>query len=125
MIQHIVLYNIHECLNNECLLRLLKLTKHSNYVRNLKFLVTNFLFRYVTTFNWLDKLGQSALHNYQVIIRQTFYHGCYALIDEKLEPNPDFWISALYKKLVGTKVKSVSFKSRFLLHFCPFLAIRG
>ena len=61
-------------------------------------------FRYVGGFLWLDKLGQAALYNYQVIIRQTFYHGCYALLGEDLLPNPDFWISALYKKLVSTKV---------------------
>lgn len=61
--------------------------------------------KYVGSFLWLDKLGQCALHNYQVIIRQSFYHGCYAMIGEDLLPNPDFWISVLYKKLVSTKVK--------------------
>ena len=55
-------------------------------------------FRYVSTYSWLDKLGQAALHDYKVVIRQTFYHGCYAMIGEDLNPNPDFWISALYKK---------------------------
>ena len=50
-------------------------------------------------------LGQAALWNYQVIIRQSFYHGCYALMDESLFPNPDFWISALYKRLVSTTVR--------------------
>ena len=51
--------------------------------------------------------GLAALHNYQVIIRQTFYHGCYALIGEDLYPNPDFWLSALYKTLVSDKVSAV------------------
>jgi heparanase 1 len=60
--------------------------------------------RFVAGYQWLDKLGQSALFNYQIIIRQTFYHGSYALIGEDLYPNPDFWISALYKKLVSNKV---------------------
>ena len=44
----------------------------------------------------------------QVIIRQTFYHGCYAMIGEDLYPNPDFWISALYKRLVSTKASHFS-----------------
>ena len=39
--------------------------------------------RYVATFLWLDKLGQAAVHGYQVVIRQSFYHGCYAMIGEK------------------------------------------
>ena len=51
--------------------------------------------------------GLAALHDYQVIIRQTFYHGCYALIGEDLYPNPDFWLSALYKTLVSDKVSAV------------------
>ena len=44
----------------------------------------------------------------QVIIRQTFYHGCYAMVGEDLYPNPDFWISALYKRLVSTKASHFS-----------------
>ena len=59
--------------------------------------------RYVAGFLWLDKLGLAAYYNYQVVIRQTFFHGCYALIGKDLYPNPDFWISALYKTLVSTK----------------------
>ena len=62
--------------------------------------------RYVACFSWLDKLGLIAAmnRNYQVIIRQTFYHGHYALIGEDLEPNPDFWISVLYKRLISRNV---------------------
>jgi len=70
--------------------------------------------RYIATYLWLDKLGQSALHNYQVIIRQTFYHGCYAMVGEDLYPNPDFWISALYKRLVSTKVFQVQPASKMM-----------
>ena len=58
--------------------------------------------------NGFSGLGQAALWNYQVIIRQSFYHGCYALMDESLFPNPDFWISALYKRLVSTTVRLFS-----------------
>ena len=63
-----------------------------------------YFFRYVAGFLWIDKLGQAALNNYQIIIRQTFYHGCYALLGEDLLPNPDFWFSVMYKRIVSTKV---------------------
>ena len=48
------------------------------------------------------------MNGLQVIIRQTFYHGCYAMVGEDLYPNPDFWISALYKRLVSTKASHFS-----------------
>ena len=57
---------------------------------------------------WLNKLGAAAAAGQSVVIRQTFYHGHYALIGEDLQPNPDFWISALYKKLVGRKVLKIN-----------------
>lgn len=60
--------------------------------------------RYVAGFLWLDKLGMAALNKYSVVIRQTFYHGSYALIDEQLNPNPDYWLSIIYKRLVGNQV---------------------
>ena len=64
--------------------------------------------RYVNGFLWLNKLGAAAAAGQSVVIRQTFYHGKYALIGEDLQPNPDFWISALYQKLVGRKVLKIS-----------------
>ena len=57
---------------------------------------------------WLNKLGAAAAAGQSVVIRQTFYHGHYALIGEDLQPNPDFWVSALYKKLVGRKVFKIN-----------------
>ena len=62
--------------------------------------------RYIAGFLWLDKLGlvASLNKNYKVIIRQTFYHGHYALIGTDLQPNPDFWISLLHKRLVSENV---------------------
>ena len=64
--------------------------------------------RFVSTYLWLDKLGVAARNNYKVIIRQSFYHGAYGMIGEDLQPNPDFWISLIYKKVVGTKVLNVT-----------------
>jgi heparanase 1 len=62
--------------------------------------------RYIAGFLWLDKLGlvASLNKNYKVIVRQTFYHGHYALIGTDLQPNPDYWISLLHKTLVSENV---------------------
>ena len=80
-------------------------------------------FRYASTYSWLDKLGQAALHNYKVVIRQTFYHGCYAMIGEDLNPNPDFWISALYKRPVHVLLsRFISTLSKFYTVFIQLLS---
>lgn len=44
--------------------------------------------RYVASFLWLDKLGMAALMNMKVVIRQSLFHGHYALIDSDLTPLP-------------------------------------
>lgn len=63
---------------------------------------------------WIDKLGLSAKHNITTVIRQSFIGKYYGLISEDLEPLPDWWLSVLYKKLVGNKVLKVKCKcSRF------------
>ena len=37
---------------------------------------------------WLDKLGLAARLGHEVVIRQSFIKGSYALLDEELNPNP-------------------------------------
>lgn len=83
--------------------------------------------RFIATFLWLDKLGLGATLGMDVIIRQTIFDSNYGLLDENYIPNPvrilpvlksnliiqlifaqDWWVSVLYKKLVGTKVLSLS-----------------
>nr|XP_022337561.1 heparanase-like [Crassostrea virginica] len=60
---------------------------------------------YVAAFMWLDKLGMAAKNNVGVVLRQSFYGGKYALLDDKtLDPNPDYWLTVLYKRLVGNRV---------------------
>ncbi|XP_054109162.2 heparanase isoform X2 [Callithrix jacchus] len=62
-------------------------------------------------FMWLDKLGLSARMGIEVVMRQVFFGaGNYHLVDENFDPLPDYWLSLLFKKLVGTKVLMASVK---------------
>lgn len=60
---------------------------------------------------WLDKLGLSALYNISTVVRQSLIGGNYSLIDKELNPNPDWWVSMLFKKLVGNKVLQIKYNS--------------
>ncbi|XP_069687978.1 heparanase-like isoform X3 [Periplaneta americana] len=60
--------------------------------------------RYVAGFLWLDKLGMAARLGLDVVMRQSLYGSNYGLVDKDVEPLPDWWISVLYKKLVGPAV---------------------
>lgn len=64
--------------------------------------------RYIAGFMWLDKLGLSALANVSAVFRQTFFHGNYALISPSLDPNPDYWLSVIFKRLVLGPVLNIS-----------------
>jgi heparanase 1 len=63
---------------------------------------------YVGGIWWLDLLGLIAQRGQRVIIRQTLCDSHYALIDDlTLEPNPDYWGSVLWKRLMGPRVLQV------------------
>lgn len=62
--------------------------------------------KFIACFIWLDKLGTAAKNGIDVVVRQSIFNGYYALISDTYEPNPDYWISILFKKLVGTRVIS-------------------
>lgn len=65
-------------------------------------------------FMWLDKLGLSARLGLDVVMRQVFIgSGSYHLVDDNLDPLPDYWLSVLYKRLVGLEVLNVEVFSSF------------
>jgi heparanase 1 len=65
--------------------------------------------RFEGGFWWLDELGQTARAGQEVVIRQTLSGSNYGLIDdETLEPNPDYWSSLLWRRLIGTGVLAVT-----------------
>ncbi|GFS05901.1 heparanase [Elysia marginata] len=62
-------------------------------------------------FLWLDKLGLCALYGIHRVFRQSFFAASYALITKNLRPNPDYYLSVLYKRLVLGPVFSVNIKN--------------
>ncbi|KAK6965495.1 heparanase [Biomphalaria glabrata] len=58
-------------------------------------------------FRWLDKLGLSAQYGLARVFRQTFFAANYALISSTIEPNPDFYLTVLFKRLVQGPVLTV------------------
>ncbi|XP_076472714.1 heparanase-like isoform X2 [Babylonia areolata] len=64
--------------------------------------------RFVAGFLWLDKLGVCASRGIQTVIRQSFYGGHYSLVNADLDPNPDFWLTVLYKRIVRGAVFNVT-----------------
>lgn len=64
--------------------------------------------RFASSLWWLDQLGRIAKRGQQVVVRQTLSGGDYGLIDDKtMAPNPDYWASWLWRRLMGTTVLDV------------------
>ena len=63
---------------------------------------------YAATFLWLDKLGLSAQMDISVVARQTLKGPQYSLINDDYNPTPDYWVSVLYKQIVGNEVLDVT-----------------
>uniref|UniRef100_A0A914CX53 Uncharacterized protein n=1 Tax=Acrobeloides nanus TaxID=290746 RepID=A0A914CX53_9BILA len=64
---------------------------------------------FLAGFLWLDKLGLSALYGMEMVLRQCLYGAYFGILNHENKPRNDYWLSFLYKKLVGTQVYGVSF----------------
>ncbi|CAJ1069888.1 hypothetical protein NFI96_018502%2C partial [Xyrichtys novacula] len=72
---------------------------------------------FVAGFMWLDKLGLAAKLGLDVVMRQVLVgSGSYHLVDENLDPLPDYWLSVLYKRLVGPEVLKIEGFHNFARH---------
>lgn len=69
--------------------------------------------RFIAGFLWLDKLGYSASAGLNVVTRQSLFGGDYAMVSPNLTPNPDWWVSVLYKKFVSEKVLKLHVPYKF------------
>ncbi|XP_053245519.1 inactive heparanase-2 isoform X3 [Podarcis raffonei] len=62
----------------------------------------------VTWQQWLNSLGMLSSQGIDVVMRHSFFdHGHNHLVDQNFNPLPDYWLSLLYKRLVGPRVLSV------------------
>uniref|UniRef100_A0A3P9DA21 Heparanase n=1 Tax=Maylandia zebra TaxID=106582 RepID=A0A3P9DA21_9CICH len=69
---------------------------------------------FVAGFMWLDKLGLGAALGLDIVMRQVLIgSGSYHLVDDNLDPLPDYWLSVLYKRLVGLEVLKIQVLSEF------------
>ena len=66
---------------------------------------------FVNGFMWLDKLGITSVLGVDMVVRQTFFGGRYALLDNNFDPRPDYWLTLLYKRLVGNLVLRVTIQT--------------
>jgi hypothetical protein len=75
--------------------------------------------RFVSCFWWADQLGRGAKIGQKVMIRQSLIGGDYALINRNtLKPNPDYWVSWLWGKLMGEDVFAVQSNDPFVQTYC-------
>ena len=75
--------------------------------------------RFVSSFWWADQLGRGARLGQKVMIRQSLIGGDYALINKNtLKPNPDYWVSWLWNKLMGDCVFQVTSNDNQVLTYC-------
>ena len=65
--------------------------------------------RWVGALWWLDQLALLSTIGHKVQCRQTLSGSDYGLLDEaSLEPTPEFWVSVLWRRLMGTDVYAAS-----------------
>nr|XP_021149413.1 inactive heparanase-2 isoform X1 [Columba livia] len=63
---------------------------------------------YAAGFLWLNTLGLLASQGIDVVVRHSFLdHSHNHLVDQNFNPLPDYWLSLLYKRLIGPKVLAI------------------
>jgi len=74
--------------------------------------------RFVSSFWWLDQLGRMARRGQPVVVRQTLSGADYGLMDDAtLTPRSDYWVSVLWKRLMGTAVLATASDDPLLLAY--------
>ncbi|CAK8676760.1 unnamed protein product [Clavelina lepadiformis] len=66
--------------------------------------VKGFSDSFLDGFTWIDKLGTTARLGVDLVIRQSIFAQGYSLIDKNFDPLPDFWLTLLYRRIVGHQV---------------------
>lgn len=75
--------------------------------------------RFISCFWWADQLGLAAKIGQSVVIRQSLVGGDYGMIDRlTLKPRPDYWLSWLWKQLMGQQVYAVECRHHMLRSYC-------
>lgn len=75
--------------------------------------------RFASCFWWADQLGQGAVCDQKVMIRQSLIGGEYGLIDRlTLKARPDYWVSWLWVKLMGCKVYDIACHDKQTRIYC-------
>lgn len=78
--------------------------------------------RFVSCFWWADQLGLGAANGQQVMVRQSLIGGDYGLLDRlTLKPRPDYWLSWLWKQLMGCDVFAIESPHAQLRVYCHSL----
>ncbi|KAK0131922.1 Inactive heparanase-2 [Merluccius polli] len=63
---------------------------------------------YAAGFLWLNTLGMAAVQGIDVVLRHSLFdYGYTRLVDQHFSPLPDYWLSLVFKRLVGPRVLAV------------------
>ncbi len=75
--------------------------------------------RFASCFWWADQLGRGAVLGQKVMVRQSLIGGDYGLIDRlSLKARPDYWVSWLWVRLMGTQVYMVESSDPEIVSYC-------
>ncbi|MFP4210830.1 MAG: hypothetical protein ACLFR8_06290 [Alkalispirochaeta sp.] len=75
--------------------------------------------RYMAGLWWLDHLGAMAQEGTAGVVRQALVGGDYGLLSTReLAPRPDYWLSILWKRTMGTAVYRLEYLDPLLRVYC-------